>query len=44
MVDPSVGTTMEGAANRVCVRDHADDAAFRIGKDIGLKNKAAART
>jgi pilus assembly protein Flp/PilA len=42
MVDPSAGTTMEGAANRVCVRDHADDAAFRIGKDVGLENKAAA--
>jgi len=42
MVDPSIGTTMEGAAYRVCVRDHAHDAAFRIGKDIGLKNKAAA--
>jgi pilus assembly protein Flp/PilA len=32
MVDPSIGATMDGRADRVCVRDHAGDAAFRIAK------------
>jgi pilus assembly protein Flp/PilA len=33
---------MEGAANRVCVRDHADSAAFRLAKRRPSENKAAA--
>ena len=32
MGDPSVGTTMDGGANRVCVGDHAGGAAFWIAK------------
>src|SRR3954454_17320926 len=32
MVDPSVDATMDGGVNRVCVGDHAADAAFWIVK------------
>jgi pilus assembly protein Flp/PilA len=40
MVDPSVGATMDGGANRVCVGDHAGDAAFWIVKRHPSENKA----
>jgi hypothetical protein len=39
MVDPSVGTTMKGAANRVCGGDHAGDGRFGAS-NIGFENKA----
>jgi pilus assembly protein Flp/PilA len=40
MVDPSVGATMDGAANRVCVGDHAGGAAFWIVKRHPSENQA----
>jgi hypothetical protein len=41
MADPSVGTTMKAAANRVCGGDHSGDAAFwRV--NIGFENQAEA--
>jgi hypothetical protein len=40
MVDPSVAATMDGGPNRVCVGDHAGDAAFWIVKRHPPENKA----
>jgi pilus assembly protein Flp/PilA len=42
MVDPSAGTTMDGGANRVCVGDHASDAALGLAKRHRPENKASA--
>jgi pilus assembly protein Flp/PilA len=39
MVDPSVGTTMDGGADRVCVGDHAGGAAFWIANGHPSKSK-----
>jgi len=41
MVDPSIGATMEGEPNRVCVRDHAGNAALELAKRHRPENKAA---
>jgi len=43
MVDPSVGATMDGEPDGVCVRDHAGGAAFRSPKTF-VRKQGCGRT